>query len=96
MESRLWMPPTLILTFYGWGTGPQEIRLRFQGHGELHNHEENASVVPKFIYVPSRWLKKNDLYWELSEGGKKKQHDLKVLDLYFFQQNTPTREPLVS
>lgn len=79
MESRLGMSPTLILTFYGWGTGPQEIRFLFQGHGELHNHEENASVVPKLIYVPSCWLeKKNDLYWELSEEKKNKNKNKKM------------------
>lgn len=88
MESRLWMSPTLILTFYGWGTGPQEIRLLFQGHGELHNHEANASVVPKFIYVPSRWLKKKKIFTEsyLKKGKKKRPESARFM---FF----PTKQP---
>lgn len=88
MESRLWMSPTLILTFYGWGTGPQEIRLLFQGHGELHNDEENASVVPKLICVPSCWLKKKKRSL-LRAIWRKEKNELKVLDLCFF----PTKHP---
>lgn len=81
------MSPRSTVTFYRWGTGPQEIKLLCQGHREWHSQGENTSALPKLIYVPSCWLKKTIF----TENYLKKKNSIEKCQIYGFfpQQNTP-------